>query len=548
MKTNRPSRSALARLAVAAVSLWATLGTGQIATARPTVNLNAVADTTIYNDSTSNSNGVGGYMHVGRTNSGNIRRGLVRFDVSSIPAGSTITAVSLRLNMSKTEVGAMNVTLHRVTSAWGEGTSNAPNEEGQGAAATVGDATWIRRVFNTTSWGTQGGDFVAAASATTSVNANGNYTWSGATMVANVQLWVDGTANNGWIIRGPEGSRSAKRFGSRQNGTSAQRPLLTVTYTAPAASGACCLPDGTCFETNSAGCSSAGGTYNGNGTDCTPNPCPQPSGACCAPAGTCTFVTQASCTGAGGTWTSAGQTCAATYCSPVLTPFVDTLPIPPVQSEDLPLEPNIDKYTMAIQEFAHQFHSSLPVGVAWGVNGVYPGPTIVAKRDREVKVTWKNDLRNTTSGVIGALRNTHYLAIDQCLHGPDVTGRTPVTVIHLHGIKAKPEYDGLPELTFAPGQSVDYFYPNAQRASTLWYHDHALGLTRLNVYMGIAGAYLIEESGPVFNLPTGANDIPLIIQDRQLNANGTLRYPTNFQETSSATKWSSTARSGRVTT
>ncbi len=138
-----------------------------------------------------------------------------------------------------------------------------------------------------------------------------------------------------------------------------------------------------------------------------------------------------------------------------------------------------------------------------------------------------NNLRDST----GALRTTHYFPVDTCVHGPDVTGQAPVTVVHLHGARTAAGNDGQPDLAFPPGQLASYFYPNDQRACTMWYHDHALGLTRLNVYMGLAGAYVLRDPvDDALNIPRGQFDIPLIIQDRSFNPDGTLRYPTDYHE------------------
>ncbi len=65
--------------------------------------------------------------------------------------------------------------------------------------------------------------------------------------------------------------------------------------------------------------------------------------------------------------------------------------------------------------------------------------------------------------------------------------------MHAHGAKAPPESDGYPEAWFVPGKSALYHYPNAQDAATLWYHDHALGITRLNVYAGLLGAFIVRD-------------------------------------------------------
>ncbi len=107
------------------------------------------------------------------------------------------------------------------------------------------------------------------------------------------------------------------------------------------------------------------------------------------------------------------------------------------------------------------------------------------------------------------------------------------TVVHLHGGRVRPEYDGYPEAWFTRDfekrgpkflEKV-YYYPNCQRPTTLWYHDHALGITRLNVYAGLAGFYLIrDDQEESLNLPSGPYEIPMVIQDRSFYPNGELFY------------------------
>lgn len=200
------------------------------------VTLSAAADNTLYEPASANlSNGAGEYLFAGRIIRGdNRKRALVRFDLSGIPAGSTITGVQLNLFMSRTIAIALPFDLHRVTQSWGEGASDAFGEEGGGTDAAPNDASWLHRFFSTTLWTTPGGDFIAAPSATTLVDQFGPYSWSGSGLVADVQAWLDASApNHGWILLGPEGEHSAKRFNSRENPDLTTRPTLVVTFTAP---------------------------------------------------------------------------------------------------------------------------------------------------------------------------------------------------------------------------------------------------------------------------------------------------------------------------
>jgi hypothetical protein len=200
------------------------------------LSIAADRDNTLYADpSGSLSNAKGQHMFVGATAGSQVRRALVRFDVAgAVPAGSQIVGAVLRLNCSKVgSTVAHDVSVHRVTASWGEGTSVAGGEEGQGGAATAGDATWIHRFWDTDSWLASGGDFAAAASASVTATLTGAYTWgSNAAMVGDVQTWLDAPAqNHGWILLGDEtGIASTKRYDTRENATSANVPVLTVEY------------------------------------------------------------------------------------------------------------------------------------------------------------------------------------------------------------------------------------------------------------------------------------------------------------------------------
>src|SRR5262249_10823279 len=129
---------------------------------------------------------------------------------------------------------------------------------------------------------------------------------------------------------------------------------------------------------------------------------------------------------------------------------------------------------------------------------------------------------------------SHLLPIAPTIHGAEPPAPEVRTVVHLHGANVMPDSDGYPEAWFTNGfaqtgpffSNQIYSYPNDQPATTLWYHDHALGATRLNIYMGLTGFYLIRDGGEQdLNLPSGPYEILLMIQDRSLNADGTLFYP-----------------------
>ena len=213
-----------------------------------TVTLPAVKDNTIYQDFPGNSNGMGENIFLGANSALSPRRALIKFDIAgSIPAGATITSVTLTLTLNKTNSVSNNVRLFKLLSDWGEGTSNAGTGnpgDGQGVVAAVNDATWVCRNSDgaggcSLSWTVPGGNFSSTVSAVTPVGSFlTNYTWSSVQMVADVQSWINVPAGNfGWLIMGDEsGSTTAKRFGSREHsepvGTQS-RPRLSVTYNNP---------------------------------------------------------------------------------------------------------------------------------------------------------------------------------------------------------------------------------------------------------------------------------------------------------------------------
>jgi spore coat protein A len=196
-----------------------------------------------------------------------------------------------------------------------------------------------------------------------------------------------------------------------------------------------------------------------------------------------------------------------------LEPFVDPLPLPRV------LEPTnaasgSQHYRITISEFLQKLHRDLPPTVVWGFEGSMPGPTIAAERGRAVTIDWLNRL---------PLR--HRLAVDHTLDGAGTDVPEVRTTIHLHGGHVSADNDGYPHDWITPGQEQRTFYSNKQPSATLWYHDHAMGITRLNALMGLAGLYLLRDSEEDrLGLPSGRYDIPLTLQDRTLDARGQLVY------------------------
>jgi spore coat protein A, manganese oxidase len=205
-----------------------------------------------------------------------------------------------------------------------------------------------------------------------------------------------------------------------------------------------------------------------------------------------------------------------------LSKFVDELPVPEALTTNASLN-GVPFYDVSMKRFEQKLHRDLPPTTLWGYNGQYPGPKFEVRRGNPIAVKWENNLPGT-----------HFLPIDTTIHGAEPPTPTVRTVVHLHGSKTLPESDGYPESWFTNGFRQTgptftdrvYHYPNDQQATTLWYHDHALGITRLNVYAGLSGFYILrDDHEDSLNLPKGDYEIPLVIQDRFFNSDGSLLYP-----------------------
>ena len=140
-----------------------------------TVSLPPQKDNTLYEDAAGQlSNGQGVYLYAGLTQSNSLRRGLIAFDLSSIPANATITGATLSMFLFQSGPGfpRVDVSLSKVSRNWGEGASNAGEPGGAGIQAEPGDATWLHTFYSTVLWTTPGGDFSATASATTPITTD----------------------------------------------------------------------------------------------------------------------------------------------------------------------------------------------------------------------------------------------------------------------------------------------------------------------------------------------------------------------------------------
>ncbi|MBU6413892.1 MAG: DNRLRE domain-containing protein [Planctomycetes bacterium] len=223
----------LARPALATLLLSASL-TASLTLPRAsadTVTLVAVKDNTLFEDIGGLlSSGAGQYIFAGNTSGASARRGLLQFDLSSIPATAQIQSVTLDINVSRIARGGEMLSIYRVLESWGEGTSDS-GSGGSGASAAPGDATWVHRSFNSVNWGNIGGFFNNVPFATASVSL-GHVTFSTPGLAGLVGSWVsDPSQNFGMLVQGDESSTStAIRFDSRENSVPANRPRLIVTY------------------------------------------------------------------------------------------------------------------------------------------------------------------------------------------------------------------------------------------------------------------------------------------------------------------------------
>ena len=206
-----------------------------------------------------------------------------------------------------------------------------------------------------------------------------------------------------------------------------------------------------------------------------------------------------------------------------LTKFLDPLRIPPVirphswwHQEDI---------TINMTRAGVRLHSQLPVTTVWAYEGQFPGPTIEVRSGKRLRVAWSNDIDGTIplKAVRApiALANTPGSRDAQGNPLPVIEGVTELpawTVVHLHGALTGGGNDGWAHNATLRDHAQLAEYPNRQQSTTLWYHDHAMAVTRFNVHAGLAGMYLIrddEEDG--LDLPARDHEIPLIITDRNLD-------------------------------
>ncbi|HEX5290020.1 MAG TPA: multicopper oxidase domain-containing protein [Streptosporangiaceae bacterium] len=247
--------------------------------------------------------------------------------------------------------------------------------------------------------------------------------------------------------------------------------------------------------------------------------------------------------------------------TPRLKKYVDPLPRPLTAIPDPSVYPGADYYDFTMREGRWRFHRDLGLATVWGywaenphhphkpIGMGYLGPTISVTRDHPVVAKFRTELPTT---------HMFQFVIDDLRKGdPQLTPTPPPpykptppvpanvnvwNVVHQHGGFTAPQSDGMPKQSYSPDgihaesyatldpsrvkrNEAIFGYTNRERAAMLWYHDHAMGMTSLNVYAGLAGLYLVRDPDEQrFGLPRGEFEVPLILQDRTFHRDGSLAY------------------------
>jgi spore coat protein A len=201
-----------------------------------------------------------------------------------------------------------------------------------------------------------------------------------------------------------------------------------------------------------------------------------------------------------------------------LPTFVDSLPVPQIIR---PSGPH-NRLTVTMREIHAKVHRDVPPTRMWSYGADPVAPVIEARAHQPLEITWVNHLPAE-----------HFLPIDYSLHGCGHDVPQVRTVAHVHGAKTESKYDGYPEDWFPVGKSKTCVYPMQQEASALWYHDHAMGLNRLNTYAGLVGMLLIrDQKEDALHLPSGKYEVPLVLYDRDFRQDGQLFYDVSPDEQS----------------
>ncbi len=266
---------------------------------------------------------------------------------------------------------------------------------------------------------------------------------------------------------------------------------------------------------------------------------------------------------------AAGAATAVTQQTPLpgtsITPFVDALPTFNGRRVNATATVNVNMQEFQQKVLPASVYANLPSPYKngtflWGYNinnggPTWPARTLEAQQGTATTANYTNSLANTQlQKLLTVDQSLHWAdplgttAQNNCVNGPPLAG--PCTqpyagpipaVVHLHGNEVLSQYDGHPDAWWTPGFSKKgrsfvsniYNYPNSQEATTLWFHDHALGIVRLNVYSGLEGFYFIRDNrdtgkstNPI-TLPSGDQEVELMLADRQFDTNGQLYFPSS---------------------
>jgi hypothetical protein len=178
------------------------------------------------------SNGIGEYIFAGTTDKGVVKRALVQFDLTDMPTGLAVDSAFLILKTVKVKPESTILSVYRVLTEWGEGTSSAEEGDGKGAPATAGDATWTHAKFPTVPWLKGGGDYELITSAEDTVSLGADAVFGSEKLTLDVNYWLqNSTKNFGWIVVGDElNNATSTKFGSRDNNDNLQWPVLLLYF------------------------------------------------------------------------------------------------------------------------------------------------------------------------------------------------------------------------------------------------------------------------------------------------------------------------------
>ena len=196
----------------------------------------------------------------------------------------------------------------------------------------------------------------------------------------------------------------------------------------------------------------------------------------------------------------------------------------------------------------HKLHPKLNFTDLWTYDGHYPGKIFIVREEQTIAIEWINEINGTlpfsviSSGYVpqnpaavfpgnepgavdGGADPNNPVPDTPCKEDLDAKALTAWTVVHLHGARVAPDSDGWTENAFLSRSvqtaSQHSLYPPQPRSMMLWYHDHAYTTTRLNVFSGLAGGWIIRDPAEqALNLPDDKFELPLIIQDRNLETDG----------------------------